>query len=211
MLLFKLILLKIQGYKMGQFITVFLLTLVFSLLLGGVIVESIITSIFATGSYAVFKQLLFIVAGEVLEITRYSHKICMRMTNILNIKNCDIKKMFLDDFDNLSKIKELKKWNNIKTTTHTIIAYELINTILKKNNQKSLKRTEFSKIINKVITIEKCNQTFYLKIKKKKKPMTNCSLVYKYRLSELMDAIKAGVFKKIDFYDIKIDVKLLLD
>jgi len=39
----------------------------------------------------------------------------------------------------------------------------------------------------------------------------NRSLVYKYRLSELKKAIKAGVFKEIDFYDIEIDVKLLLD
>lgn len=214
MQIIKLILLKIQGYKMGQFFTVFLLTLVFISLLGGVIVESIIVSILAVGIYAVLEQLLFIDDGEVLEmleITRFSHKICMRMANILDVENCDIRDKFLTDFNNISKIEELKKWKSIRTTTHTVIAYELINIILEKNNLKKLKRTEFSEISNKVITIEKCTQTFYLKIKKKKKPMMNRSLVYKYRLSELKKAIEAGVFKEKDFYDIEINIKLLLD
>ncbi len=82
-----------------------------------------------------FMQLSFINDNKVLkllEITRFSHKICMRMANILNVKNCDIKDMFLDDFNNISNFEELKKWKTIRTSTHTVIAYDLINIIKKK-------------------------------------------------------------------------------
>lgn len=92
-----------------------------------------------------------------------------------------------------------------------MFAYELVNRILEKNNHKKLSRRYFQNIVNEDIKIDRHGQTFNISIKKKKKQRSNSSLVYKYKFSELDNAIKANVFRNIDFYDIEIDVRLLLD
>jgi hypothetical protein len=209
MLLIKLIAVKLLGYKKGQFVAVFLFSFILQLLLGVSVGQAIIASSIIGVTYLLLYNVYFIKAGNILDITKYSHKICMRMENIPNTKNCDIEKMFLDDFNNLKNIKKLAKWKIISTTTHTVIAHELVNRILTENNQKTLTRKEFVSITSRDIPINKYGQDLFIKIKKKKNKRINFALVFKYNFSELKNAIKVNAFSKKDFYDIEIDVKLL--
>lgn len=70
---------------------------------------------------------------------------------------------------------------------------------------------KIGKIDKKHIQIYRIDKIQNIYIKKRKRQKTNFTMVYKYKFSELNDKIIDKVFRKQVFYDIEIDIKLLLD
>lgn len=131
------------------------------------------------------------------------------MSPCINLKNLDdnmIKQLFVHDFKKITKLAISKKWKQLNTCTHIVIAHRLINDVLNKYGEE-ISKEELTNINEEhVIKINKEDKIYCINIKKKKKQY-NWTKVLKYKWNISNKELKKN-FRKIDFYKIKIDMEL---